>query len=80
MWGGSAEVGLINVAWPTAEFAGMNIEGAVKLGFRDVLMAIDDPEARRDEFDTRRWIANGLRGLPPPPKRDGKKYRFIDTW
>ncbi|WP_158966636.1 acetyl-CoA carboxylase family protein [Chachezhania sediminis] len=109
MCGGSGGVGLINVAWPTAEFAGMNIEGAVKLGYRDVLMAIEDPEERRIEFetrvadsyekaravnsaaggglddvidpaDTRRWIANGLRGLPPPPKREGKKYRFIDTW
>jgi hypothetical protein len=40
-------VGFLAVAWPTAEFAGMNIEGAVKLGYRKELMAIEDPEARR---------------------------------
>jgi acetyl-CoA carboxylase carboxyltransferase component len=46
-------VGFFSVAWPTAEFAGMNIEGAVKLGYRKELMAIADPEERRAEFDRR---------------------------
>ena len=41
------------VAWPTAEFAGMNIEGAVKLGYRKELAAIDDADARRAEFEHR---------------------------
>ena len=31
----------------------MNIEGAVKLGYRKELMAIDDPEARLAEFQRR---------------------------
>jgi acetyl-CoA carboxylase carboxyltransferase component len=31
----------------------MNIEGAVKLGYRKELMAIEDPEARRAEFERR---------------------------
>jgi acetyl-CoA carboxylase carboxyltransferase component len=31
----------------------MNIEGAVKLGFRKELAAITDPEARRTEFERR---------------------------
>ncbi len=53
MCGGSALVGFMTVAWPTAEFAGMNIEGAVKLGFRPVLAAIEDPEERIAEFDRR---------------------------
>ncbi len=53
MCGGSALVGFMTVAWPTAEFAGMNIEGAVKLGFRPVLAAIEDPEERLNEFNTR---------------------------
>ena len=109
MCGASALVSFCMVAWPTAEFAGMNIEGAVKLGFRPVLAAIEDPEARKAEFDrrvadayeraravnaaaggglddvidpaeTRRWIANSLKRLPPAPPREGKKYAFIDTW
>jgi len=53
MLGAGALVGFFAVAWPTAEFAGMNIEGAVKLGFRKELAAITDPEARRAEFERR---------------------------
>ena len=34
------------VAWPTAEFGGMNLEAAVRLGARDQLAAIDDLEER----------------------------------
>ena len=45
MCGAGTLVGFFSVAWPTAEFAGMNIEGAVKLGYRKELMAIEDPEA-----------------------------------
>ncbi len=53
MLGAGSLVGFFTVAWPTAEFAGMNIEGAVKLGYRKELMAIEDPEERRAEFDRR---------------------------
>ena len=53
MCGGSALTGFFIVAWPTAEFAGMNIEGAVKLGYRKELAAIDDAGARREEFERR---------------------------
>ncbi len=53
MCGASALVGFFTVAWPTAEFAGMNIEGAVKLGYRKELAAIEDPEERRLEFERR---------------------------
>jgi acetyl-CoA carboxylase carboxyltransferase component len=35
----------------------MNIEGAVKLGYRKELAAIEDPEARRLEFERRTAIA-----------------------
>ncbi len=109
MCGASALVGFFTVAWPTAEFAGMNIEGAVKLGYRNELADIDDADARRAEFDrrveqaydtaravnaatggglddvidpaeTRTWIVNGLRRVPKPPPRTGKKHAFIDTW
>ncbi len=53
MCGASSLVGFFTVAWPTAEFAGMNIEGAVKLGFRKELAAIEDPEERVLEFERR---------------------------
>ena len=53
MCGASTLIGFFTVAWPTAEFAGMNIEGSVKLGYRNELAAIPDPEARRAEFDSR---------------------------
>ncbi len=56
MLGAGSLVGFFSVAWPTAEFAGMNIEGAVKLGYRKELMAIEEPEARLAEF-TRRTTA-----------------------
>lgn len=53
MCGGSSLVGFFTVAWPTAEFAGMNIEGSVKLGYRKELLAMEDPEERKAEFDAR---------------------------
>ena len=53
MCGASSLVGFFTVAWPTAEFAGMNIEGSVKLGYRKELAAIEDPEERRLEFERR---------------------------
>ena len=53
MCGASALTGFFIVAWPTAEFAGMNIEGSVKLGYRKELAAIEDADARRVEFERR---------------------------
>ena len=53
MCGASSLVGFFTVAWPTAEFAGMNIEGSVKLGYRKELAAIEDPEERKQEFERR---------------------------
>jgi acetyl/propionyl-CoA carboxylase alpha subunit/acetyl-CoA carboxylase carboxyltransferase component len=109
MCGGSSLVAFSTVAWPTAEFAAMNIEGAVKLGYRKELMEIEDPEEKLrvfnekvekeyesakavnaavggglddviDPADTRSWIAQGLKRLPPVPRREGKKHAYIDTW
>jgi len=57
MCGASTLIGFFTVAWPTAEFAGMNIEGSVKLGYRNELAAIADPQARRAEFDDRVALA-----------------------
>ena len=41
----------ITVAWPTAEFGGMGLEGAVRLGYRKELDAIEDAEARRARYE-----------------------------
>jgi acetyl/propionyl-CoA carboxylase alpha subunit/acetyl-CoA carboxylase carboxyltransferase component len=51
MAGGSFKAPLFTVAWPTAEFGGMGLEGAVKLGYRNELAAIDDPNQRKAMFD-----------------------------
>jgi acetyl-CoA carboxylase carboxyltransferase component len=50
MAGGSFKAPLFCVAWPTGEFGGMNLEGAVRLGQRRELDAIEDPEEREREF------------------------------
>ena len=41
---------LFTVAWPTGELGGMGLEGAVRLGFRRELDAIEDPEEREAAF------------------------------
>jgi acetyl-CoA carboxylase carboxyltransferase component len=33
-----------------------------------------------DPADTRDWIAQSLKRLPPVASRTEKKYAFIDTW
>ncbi|RIJ29868.1 acetyl-CoA carboxylase family protein [Henriciella mobilis] len=53
MCGGCALNGLFTLAWPTAEFAAMNLQGAVKLGFRKELEAIGDETARQAELERR---------------------------
>ena len=52
MAGGSFKAPFFTVAWPTGEFGGMGLEGAVKLGFRKELAAQEDPEERRALYDT----------------------------
>jgi len=46
MAGGSFKAPVFTVAWPTGEFGGMGLEGAVKLGFRRELEAVEDPDQR----------------------------------
>jgi acetyl/propionyl-CoA carboxylase alpha subunit/acetyl-CoA carboxylase carboxyltransferase component len=41
----------ITVAWPTGEFGGMGLEGAVRLGYRRELDAIEDPAAREARYE-----------------------------
>ncbi|MEM1404017.1 MAG: carboxyl transferase domain-containing protein [Pseudomonadota bacterium] len=49
--GGSFAVPDFACAWPTGEFGGMGLEGAVRLGFRKELDAETDPEKRQALFD-----------------------------
>ena len=53
MTGGGFKASTFTIAWPTGEFGGMGLEGAVKLGFRKELEAITDPEARQAEYEAR---------------------------
>jgi acetyl-CoA carboxylase carboxyltransferase component len=51
MAGGSFKAPIFTVAWPTGEFGGMGLEGAVKLGYRNELAAVEEPEKRKELFD-----------------------------
>ena len=51
MAGGSFRAPLMTVAWPTGEFGGMGLEGAVKLAYRKELDAITDNDARQAKYD-----------------------------
>jgi acetyl-CoA carboxylase carboxyltransferase component/biotin carboxyl carrier protein len=51
MAGGSFKMPLATVAWPTGEFGGMGLEGAVRLGYRKELEAIEDPAERQVAFE-----------------------------
>ena len=46
MAGGSLQHNAFTVSWPTGEFGGMGLEGAVRLGYRKELEAIADADAR----------------------------------
>ncbi|MFI5319798.1 MAG: carboxyl transferase domain-containing protein [Myxococcota bacterium] len=51
MAGGSFKAPIFTIAWPTGEFGGMGLEGAVKLGYRKELAAETDPDKRKALFD-----------------------------
>jgi acetyl/propionyl-CoA carboxylase alpha subunit len=46
MAGGSFHAPFFIVSWPSGEFGGMGLEGAVRLGYRKELEAVADPEER----------------------------------
>jgi acetyl-CoA carboxylase carboxyltransferase component len=50
MAGGSFKAPAFTISWPTGEFGGMGLEGAVKLGFRKELESLTDPKARDEMF------------------------------
>jgi acetyl-CoA carboxylase carboxyltransferase component len=51
MAGGGFKAPLFTVAWPTSEFGGMGLEGAVRLGMRRELEAIEDADERERLFE-----------------------------
>ncbi len=50
MMGGSTKAPLATLAWPSGEFGGMGLEGAVRLGYRNELEAITNPVEREAMF------------------------------
>ncbi len=50
MAGGGFKAPLFTVGWPTSEFGGMGLEGAVRLGMRRELEAIEDVQERERVF------------------------------
>jgi acetyl/propionyl-CoA carboxylase alpha subunit len=50
MAGGGFHAQAFTVSWPTGEFGGMGLEGAVRLGFRKELQAIEDLAERETLF------------------------------
>jgi acetyl-CoA carboxylase carboxyltransferase component len=50
MAAGSFHAPAAMLSWPTGEFGGMGLEGAVRLGYRKEMDAIEDPAARETYF------------------------------
>ena len=50
MAGGSFATPVYSVAWPTGEFGGMGLEGAVRLGYKKELELVVDKAEREDLF------------------------------
>jgi acetyl-CoA carboxylase carboxyltransferase component len=61
MAGGSFHAKDLIVAWPSGEFGGMGLEGAVRLGFKKELDAAETPE-EREELEKRLIDAAYIRG------------------
>jgi acetyl/propionyl-CoA carboxylase alpha subunit/acetyl-CoA carboxylase carboxyltransferase component len=51
MIGGSPHAPFFHVSWPSGEFAGMGVEGGVKLQYRKELESIADPVERKAFYD-----------------------------
>jgi acetyl-CoA carboxylase carboxyltransferase component len=50
MMGGTTKAPLVCLSWPTGEFGGMGLEGAVRLGYPKELAAVEDPTEREVLF------------------------------
>jgi acetyl-CoA carboxylase carboxyltransferase component len=51
MAGGGFKAPVFTVGWPTSEFGAMGLEGAVRLGMRRELDAVEDPQERERAFE-----------------------------
>ena len=51
MAGGSFHAPIFTVSWPTGEFGGMGLEGAVKLGYKKELEKIEDLRQRQEAYE-----------------------------
>ncbi|MEJ6655270.1 MAG: carboxyl transferase domain-containing protein, partial [Pseudomonas sp.] len=51
MTAGSFHAPMFNIAWPTGEFGGMGLEGAVRLGYRTEIANAGNEAAQRTMFD-----------------------------
>jgi acetyl-CoA carboxylase carboxyltransferase component len=49
--GGNTSQPSYTIAWPTGEFGAMGLEGAVKLGFKKELAAVQDPSAKKALYE-----------------------------
>lgn len=49
--GGNTSQPSYTIAWPTGEFGAMGLEGAVKLGFKKELAAVQDPVAKKSLYE-----------------------------
>jgi acetyl-CoA carboxylase carboxyltransferase component len=49
--GGSFLTPVYSASWPTGEFGGMGLEGAVRLGFKKELKAVKDKAERENLFE-----------------------------
>ena len=52
MVGGSFYIPIFTASWPTGEFGGMGLEGAVKLGYKKELEAIEDGKEREELYNS----------------------------
>lgn len=48
--GGGRESNQLNLIWPTAEIAGMSIEGAVSIAYREEIEEAEDSKAKKEEL------------------------------
>lgn len=51
MMAGGFKKPLFTLSWPTGEFGGMGLEGAVRLGYRKELNQIEDPKERLETYE-----------------------------
>lgn len=63
MTAGSFHAPFFTAAWPTGEFGGMGLEGAVRLGFRDEIANAGDEAAQKP--CSRNWLRNNMREAKP---------------